>query len=475
MKTLRWLLLSLSVGLLAACNVPVEPSEAEVGAGYDTVRSAIELIPGERNQGTALHGSSLESVSFSPAYHEGRTLMNLRLVEGGLVAEAHRKIEGTTPSLTPCVAPASGQARSCGLSSMGVGLCRPGTTVKLGGGACGTGTCSGDPVVRVCSGKTPCEYGAATMLVSGDDACGSYCPEVTFVCPAGGNYNVLAGAYQSGNAWSVDLVPSTGAFPAIETLSGEGLEGAKLHGQAEDGSPMTLTVEDIANASQKQGDETANSWDPSGKTWLYRLRYRTALGQLVDLCAGSPDLPYAVPVGGLYDAGHGGRSESSTAFTFGCHNGVIAKCYRWGYQPWKDAVGENRMKHGHAACTRMARADYCGNGEEHTQDNTRIVPWDNLAPQPVILHPDQVDPLMVFEGGWTPSGAKCLNHWRWANMPASCPWKLTPPQYGANNELLNRCQPGQTEACASVCENATDAQAMFGTRVFNKSLTTNGP
>jgi hypothetical protein len=474
MKLLGLSLLCLGVSVMTACN-GVDPSLEEPESALRERESAIELTPGERMQGSALHGSDIEKVFFASAYHHGRAISNLRIVEGGLVGEVQRAITGTTPSLATCAVAATGQGRSCGMHSKGVGSCRPGTTVTLGGGACGTGSCSGDPIVRVCSGTAACEYGAATMLVSGDDACGNYCPEVSFVCPSTGSYNVLAGAYQSGNAYSVTLVPSTGTFPVIDTLSGDELKDATLSALTEGGASRVLVLSEIINATQVDGNENSNMWDASGKTWLYRLKYRSENGQMMDVCTGDSTLPYAVPVSGLYDAAQGGRSESNTAFSFGCHSGVIAKCYRWGYQPWKDAPGEIRMKYGHAACTRMARADYCGNGDEFTQDGTRIAPWDTLNPQRVIDYPTQADVNMLFEGGWTPEGAKCLNHWRWKNMPANCGVKLVAPQYGPGGELLNRCQPNQTSPCASVCENADDAQNLFGTRVFNKSLITNGP
>ena len=50
--------------------------------------------------------------------------------------------------------------------------------------------------------------------------------------------------------------------------------------------------------------------------------------------------------------------------TLACEGGAITKCIRWGYQPWAQHSGSS-LKELHQACTRMARADYCGTGLGH--------------------------------------------------------------------------------------------------------------
>jgi hypothetical protein len=78
--------------------------------------------------------------------------------------------------------------------------CTAGETVTVGCGGCGgTGTCTGDPVMRICDGTEPCLFSAA--LASADDGCGTFCPNATFVCPASGLYTVLTGAYTAGNSF----------------------------------------------------------------------------------------------------------------------------------------------------------------------------------------------------------------------------------------------------------------------------------
>lgn len=461
MRAVHCVLLCVGAGLVAACNVPAGGEEGAEAWGEGLSRGVYGIEPGEKQQGTELHGSALERVSFFEATLGTQPLSNLRLEKGGLAAEVRLYPNGTTPSLTACAGTSTGQARSCGFSSMGAGSCVPGTVVTLGGGACGTGSCTGDPVLRVCLGTQPCEYGSAGMLASGDDACGSMCPQVSFTCPSTGTYNVLAGPYNTSQSWSLTLVPSSGLL-GWETLRGARLKDARLRGWKGNQS-ITLVLADILEATRVE------EWESSGDTWLYQLR--DVSSGMADLCGADGSPPYAVPVSGLFSS-TGLRTESSTEFTFSCHSGVIAKCYRWGYQPWKDGPGESRMRNGHWSCTRMARADYCGNGGTHTQNGTSIVPWDSYTPQ-VIRYPDSGVQGMAFEGGWGTSGARCLSHWRWESMPASCT-TLTPPIHNADGNVVNRCSPGQRilpdgGACANLCDTPAEAEGVFSVRMFNES------
>jgi hypothetical protein len=468
MKMLRSLLGCVGVGLLAACEVPAGTAE---GAALGLGATSQALEPGEKQQGTQLHGSSLERMSFSPASLNGQALVNLRLEKGGLVAERQRTITSTTPSLSPCSSPTSGVSRSCGFVSQGVGTCWPGLSVTLSP----SGACEGSPVARVCEGTAACEERSPTRLASGSNLCSSSTMPISFTCPASGTYNVMAGPYTSGQSWQLNLLPSHGAFPAMETLKGAQLTGASLVGHQENGSTVSVILSEIINASTVQTEDSPGGWDPTGATWLYRLQYHVLMSgggyTSWNVCGGA--LPYAVPVHGLYDAATGARSESATEFTFSCNDGVIAKCYRWGYQPWKDVYdGTTRMRLGHASCTRMARADYCGDGTSHTQDNTRLVPWDKLNAQ-VIPHPGETAEGMSFEAGWSPQGAECLSHWRWQSLQASCV-KLKPPIY-EDGEIVNRCVPGQKRlpdggACASLCDTPQEAEEVFHVRMFNESL-----
>jgi hypothetical protein len=108
----------------------------------------------------------------------------------------------------------------------------------------------------------------------------------------------------------------------------------------------------------------------------------------------------------------------------------------------------------------MARADYCGNGTSHTREGTVINLWDN-APAPGPIEHEGTPPLgMLFEAGWSTTGAVCLSHGRWLLggpvIALGCPDRLIAPGLG----LLG----------ATVCD--TVAQVLGQTanaRVFNDS------
>ncbi|MCB9569768.1 MAG: hypothetical protein H6710_21550 [Myxococcales bacterium] len=114
--------------------------------------------------------------------------------------------------------------------------------------------------------------------------------------------------------------------------------------------------------------------------------------------------------------GHRDRRSDrrSTVFTFACTTGVLAHCTEWGYRPWAEAELCKNGKKGkkgkkcetvqltdyHQTCTRMARADYCGDGVSWTADGTALDIWDDLSPQ---IQGRFLD--WTTEAEWTPDGA----------------------------------------------------------------------
>jgi hypothetical protein len=189
------------------------------------------------------------------------------------------------------------------------------------------------------------------------------------------------------------------------------------------------------------------SYDPThtGSTYLYTVeRWDADSAAWQPACAPDADgRRVAIPLAGTWDD-HGNRIESTTLFTLGCTAGVIAKCYRWGYRPWLTGYAAD-MTTMHWTCTRMARADYCGDGTSHTVDGTWINMWDTLPAPGPIQHHGLLPPLgMIFEGGWGPQGAICLSHARWLSSLGSllvnaCPNRLIPLSLGglACNTILD--------------------------------------
>jgi ADYC domain-containing protein len=106
-------------------------------------------------------------------------------------------------------------------------------------------------------------------------------------------------------------------------------------------------------------------------------------------------------VGGSW-ADDGAHVDDLDALTFACDDGVIAKCVAWGYAPWTTDAEV------HQACTRLARADYCGDGISWTLDGTIIDAYDRIGIQDPVP-----DAKFHFEAAWDTQGAVCVSRTRY--------------------------------------------------------------
>lgn len=146
--------------------------------------------------------------------------------------------------------------------------------------------------------------------------------------------------------------------------------------------------------------------------------------------------PRALAVSGVWD-GSGAHHDAPGKLTFACQNGAVAKCAMWGYKPWASANGQS-MAELHQACTRMARADYCGDGHNHTHQDTIIDMYDRLGviPRTTEVTEDWDPKKAAFEAAWAPDGATCLARTRdgraMATILQECPNRF---QTGATVEL----------------------------------------
>lgn len=231
------------------------------------------------------------------------------------------------------------------------------------------------------------------------------------------------------------------------TLRGAALAGARLQAQIRR-TGATSTTDLVQYRITNVMSELSN-YDPTrtGSTYLYTLEQWVEDNQSWQpACAPDQDgRSAAIPIAAIW-GDRAERIESSELFTFGCTAGVIAKCYRWGYRPWLTGYGAD-MAEMHQTCTRMARADYCGDGRSHTRDGTWINVWDTLpAPGPIQRH-GLLAPLgMLFEAGWDADGAVCLSQARWLTIGGlianTCPDRLIPLGLGglACNSVLGVIQ-----------------------------------
>jgi ADYC domain-containing protein len=223
-----------------------------------------------------------------------------------------------------------------------------------------------------------------------------------------------------------ELVADRGAL----TLHGALLVGTHLTAQAVSAADPSIIVEVKYRITAVTPENPAYDPTHTGATYLYTLeQFVDDTGSWQPACGPDVDgLGVAIPIAAIFDA-QGNRVESDSLFTFGCTTGVIAKCYRWGYRPWVTGYGD--LVDMHWTCTRLARADYCGDGTPHTHDGTWVNVWDDLPPPGPIQNHGLLTPLgMVFEAGWNHSGAVCLSHARWLlddTLANLCPDRLVPP------------------------------------------------
>lgn len=127
-----------------------------------------------------------------------------------------------------------------------------------------------------------------------------------------------------------------------------------------------------------------------------------------------------------------GGGWSADGYTFSCTTGVIAKCVRsWGYKPWatRRAPGGERVswQRLHQACTRAARADYCGDGRSHTRDGTAIAIADVYG-----FNQQQGGSSFTLEAGFGADGAAWMHRERWPT--------------GSGRQLACRPPPGASSA-----------------------------
>lgn len=202
------------------------------------------------------------------------------------------------------------------------------------------------------------------------------------------------------------LVGSSGAS--------KGLVGAELHGTTSHGQPVDVALCAEPTAGDALPWYQIEVWNAESASWENPC-----------IASRQAPRPRALAVPGVWDS-KGARQDAPGRFTFACENGAIAKCVAWGYKPWESKNGQP-LAELHQACTRMARADYCGDGQSHTRESRLIDLYDGLG-----LHtpaPDSSE-RASFEAAWSPEGAACLARTRdgrpLESVLAGCPSHFEP-------------------------------------------------
>jgi hypothetical protein len=211
------------------------------------------------------------------------------------------------------------------------------------------------------------------------------------------------------------------------TLSGADLIGTHVSGLLRRLRVLDLRIDDAAYDSEPGNQDVL----------LYTVSLQVG-DTSVPLCGldqkGQP-VP-AVAVAGLWNYQQGTRDggahiDDRRAFTFGCVSAAIGKCVRMGYKPWAldkscDSDRCVTLESFHQACTRMVRADYCGDGVSHTIDGTIIDVYDARGIQV------DTEPTWYFEAEWDPGRARCVAHQRVVDMTTvpACAAELIDPTCG---------------------------------------------
>jgi len=170
-------------------------------------------------------------------------------------------------------------------------------------------------------------------------------------------------------------------------LSGAGLIGSTMQGQASNGSTVALRVNDIYALPS-----------PNANVFAYVVEYQNTQGWQ-PLCAGANE---ALVLPGTWNYQTTRHQWDWNLMTLACRGATFGKCVELGYK--SDLVLDTY----HQACIRALRADYCGDGQSHTVDGTQINIFDKLGTQADTL------PWNI-EANWTPDGATCIDTARLAS------------------------------------------------------------
>jgi hypothetical protein len=193
-----------------------------------------------------------------------------------------------------------------------------------------------------------------------------------------------------------------------EPLSGEDFEGVTLQGVLSDGSTLPLTIEAIDTTSDPEIlNYTVRYWDGSSSR---------------SLCGEEDGAPVqALVLRGRWDYSSGTASggdyiDEPGMFTFACHGAALAMCVTLGYEPWRTvtectgpACREVPLRALHQACTRLIRADYCGDGTPHTRNGVPINLWDAFN----VQQRADTQGAWLRDAEWSPEGAVCIEHLRY--------------------------------------------------------------
>jgi len=146
----------------------------------------------------------------------------------------------------------------------------------------------------------------------------------------------------------------------------------------------------------------ADPHDGTGEVVLYRFSRLGANGAATPYCEGGG---LGFPMAGVWTAGVHIRAPGRISVV--CLGTAAARCVALGYRPWGIAANGADLWDYHQACVRALRADYCGSGQSHGDQQHGLALYDRLGIQPL-----RAADGMSFEAAWDAHGASCVNHMR---------------------------------------------------------------
>ena len=203
---------------------------------------------------------------------------------------------------------------------------------------------------------------------------------------------------------------------------GQDFVGAQFEGHLDDGKKVYLRIDSMTQHADAHNQDV----------YMYGVSYETKNGWKL-LCGAGVK---AVPLNGRWDHSQGTATggswiSGSGSFTFACETAAVGKCATHGYAPWRVLQDGTSLRSLHQTCTRMMRADYCGDGTPHTVDGTEI----NLYDDEGIRVDSQA---WTFEGEWGVDGAVCVSATRISKLnKLSCKKQLKDTTCGNLNNFGN--------------------------------------
>jgi len=224
------------------------------------------------------------------------------------------------------------------------------------------------------------------------------------------NGTEINGLSLNGSYLSATLINGT-------VIGGSDLVGSTFDSVTVDGQTIRLRVDSF---SQGTGSNT--------DVYYYGISWRDSPGWS-PVC---PNGALAIATYGRWNYGQGVSGGGSwTAdwnfITWSCQVSAITKCVELGYKPWK-WVGNASLQTYHQACTRMIRADYCGNGTPYTVDGTLINLYDALGIQLDTQN-------WSMEAEWDANGAKCMTNKTRSTVAVPCQSSKQSNSCGSNGHF----------------------------------------